>query len=85
MWCEGRTVHERTRSTAHLPDGLAVRIPGSHPGGPGSTPGQGARIFPHVNNFSTSCTNGDYLTLMSMYFHCIYLDQFALTCRNVPG
>ncbi len=29
----------------HLPDGLAVRIPGSHPGGPGSTPGQGARLF----------------------------------------
>ena len=26
-----------------VPDGLAVRIPGFHPGGPGSTPGQGAR------------------------------------------
>ena len=29
----------------YLPDGLAVRIPGSHPGGPGSTPGQGAYFF----------------------------------------
>ncbi len=29
-----------------IPDGLAVRIPGFHPGGPGSTPGQGARLFP---------------------------------------
>ena len=29
----------------HLPDGLAVRIPGFHPGGPGSTPGQGANFF----------------------------------------
>ncbi|VDN99788.1 unnamed protein product [Rodentolepis nana] len=27
--------------SGRLPDGLAVRIPGSHPGGPGSTPGQG--------------------------------------------
>ena len=25
----------------HLPDGLVVRIPGSHPGGPGSIPGLG--------------------------------------------
>ena len=28
--------------SSHLPDGLAVRIPGFHPGGPGSTPGRGA-------------------------------------------
>ena len=28
----------------HVPDGLAVRILGSHPGGPGSTSGQGASV-----------------------------------------
>ncbi|VDO02954.1 unnamed protein product [Rodentolepis nana] len=28
-----------------VPDGLAVRIPGFHPGGPGSTPGQGAAFW----------------------------------------
>ncbi len=28
-----------------LPYGLAVRIPGFHPGGPGSTPGMGTLIF----------------------------------------
>ncbi len=28
-------------STVGLPYGLAVRIPGFHPGGPGSTPGMG--------------------------------------------
>uniref|UniRef100_A0A5K3G1Y9 Uncharacterized protein n=1 Tax=Mesocestoides corti TaxID=53468 RepID=A0A5K3G1Y9_MESCO len=35
-----------------VPDGLAVRIPGFHPGGPGSTPGQGASPFPPL----TTCT-----------------------------
>ena len=28
-----------------VPYGLAVRIPGFHPGGPGSTPGMGISIF----------------------------------------
>ena len=28
-----------------LPYGLAVRIPGFHPGGPGSTPGMGTQYF----------------------------------------
>ena len=28
-----------------VPDGLAVRIPGSHPGGPGSTPGLGSKLL----------------------------------------
>ncbi len=32
-------------STAGLPYGLAVRIPGFHPGGPGSTPGMGRYVF----------------------------------------
>ena len=33
------------RKYATLPYGLAVRIPGSHPGGPGSTPGVGTYLF----------------------------------------
>ncbi len=32
-------------STVGLPYGLAVRIPGFHPGGPGSTPGMGRCVF----------------------------------------
>ena len=28
-----------------FPYGLAVRIPGFHPGGPGSTPGMGSTFF----------------------------------------
>ena len=32
-----------------IPYGLAVRIPGFHPGGPGSTPGMGRHAF--------GCTN----------------------------
>ena len=31
-----------------VPDGLAVRIPGSHPGGPGSTPGLGICFYPQT-------------------------------------
>ena len=30
----------------HVPDGLGVRIPGFHPGGPGSIPGLGV-TFSH--------------------------------------
>ena len=30
------------RATDNFPDGLGVRIPDSHSGGPGSIPGQGA-------------------------------------------
>ena len=30
-----------------FPDGLGVRIPDSHSGGPGSIPGQGALLNPH--------------------------------------
>ena len=28
-----------------IPYGLAIRIPGFHPGGPGSTPGMGITLF----------------------------------------
>ena len=42
-----------------VPDGLGVRIPGFHPGGPGSIPGLGEFLYPRVineegeNKFST--------------------------------
>ena len=32
--------------------GLVVRIPGSHPGGPGSIPGTGTNLFCHQRNIS---------------------------------
>ena len=38
------------KSLIEIPYGLAVRIPGFHPGGPGSTPGMGKR-FPFFNDF----------------------------------
>ena len=34
-----------TSLSLSLPYGLAVRIPGFHPGGPGSTPGMGTSKF----------------------------------------
>ena len=39
-----------------VPYGLAVRIPGFHPGGPGSTPGMGISTFKCVS--SVSCCGG---------------------------
>ena len=33
--------HEFQNLAGQIPYGLAVRIPGFHPGGPGSTPGMG--------------------------------------------
>ena len=42
-----------------IPYGLAVRIPGFHPGGPGSTPGMGKLehflLFPKREHFRPSC------------------------------
>ena len=35
------TAAEITQGLYRIPYGLAVRIPGFHPGGPGSTPGMG--------------------------------------------
>ena len=34
------------KSLIEIPYGLAVRIPGFHSGGPGSTPGMGKTILP---------------------------------------
>ena len=43
-----------------LPYGLAVRIPGFHPGGPGSTPGMGTQI---IFNF----LNSAFVLLMKQF------------------
>ena len=34
-----------SQALREIPYGLAVRIPGFHPGGPGSTPGMGTRFL----------------------------------------
>ena len=46
-----------------IPYGLAVRIPGFHPGGPGSTPGMGKTIIVFTaifNNNNNNNNNNDY-------------------------
>ena len=40
-----------------LPYGLAVRIPGFHPGGPGSTPGMGTLYLFFLNMYFFYFTN----------------------------
>ena len=42
-WCD--TNENRKITLGEIPYGLAVRIPGFHPGGPGSTPGMGKNAF----------------------------------------
>lgn len=59
-----------------FPYGLAVRIPGFHPGGPGSTPGMGnASPFndPHTPSAETS----------KLFFHC-NLQSFPC-CQSTKG
>lgn len=68
------------KKTGYLPHGLAVRIPGFHPGGPGSTPGMGTRLLffrcllrleISVRAFPLSANQIEYvsphLNLMSVY------------------
>ena len=55
------------KSLIEIPYGLAVRIPGFHPGGPGSTPGMGKTIVVftvifnknHNNNINNNNDNGN--------------------------
>ena len=51
-----------------VPYGLAVRIPGFHPGGPGSTPGMGIRSITCVAPFMCC---GDHLTV-SVALYTLY-------------
>ena len=39
------TNENRKNTLGEIPYCLAVRIPGFHPGGPGSTPGMGKRLY----------------------------------------
>ena len=41
-------------SSQVVPYGLAVRIPGFHPGGPGSTPGMGILLFDFASSDTIS-------------------------------
>ena len=40
-WQQERVHNANDSFVYHVPDGLGVRIPGFHPGGPGSIPGLG--------------------------------------------
>ena len=45
------------KSLIEIPYGLAVSIPGFHPGGPGSTPGMGKTIVVFINIFDNNNNN----------------------------
>ena len=58
-----------------LPYGLAVRIPGFHPGGPGSTPGMGTsnfilqgKVFPPIKRTRLDFTFLGGETLLWLYY-----------------
>ena len=55
-----------------IPDGLGVRIPGFHPGGPGSIPGLG------VFSFQQFCNRGVplYFTYEWRFSNCITLSLY---------
>ena len=47
------------KSLIEIPYGLAARIPGFHPGGPGSTPGMGKTIVVFTVIFNNHNDNGN--------------------------
>ena len=51
------------KSLIEIPYGLAVRIPGFHPGGPGSTPGMGKMIVVFTIIFNN---NNNIIIIMTM-------------------
>ena len=56
-----------------LPDlryGLVVRIPGSHPGGPGSIPGNGNFFSGGI--IGLSCLAGSIVLRKVKYFFCLF-------------
>ena len=55
-----------------VPDGLGVRIPGFHPGGPGSIPGLGAFLLLIL-----------FYDLRRNLTFCIECSGLLLTCRNI--
>ena len=67
----GRIHNDNDSEHEHIPDGLGVRIPGFHPGGPGSIPGLGV-LFRYIllPQTFTCCT----LNVPSWNFHVIFFD-----------
>ena len=65
-----------------VPYGLAVRIPGFHPGGPGSTPGMGTSLFlfcqKNINRFISLLQN-------TRYALCINFDRTQLVTNGNMG
>ena len=65
-----------------LPYGLAVRIPGFHPGGPGSTPGMGTRYLFHfawlfLNMYFFYFTNSFKFFFQKFYYeNYVFLSTF---------
>ena len=64
-----------------VPYGLAVRIPGFHPGGPGSTPGMGTRSFRCVSSLLCSGTMNRRAPHFRCIIYCTYATRISiLTC-----
>ena len=64
------------KSLIEIPYGLAVRIPGFHPGGPGSTPGMGKTIVVFIIIFNNNNDNDkDKLLKYFINFNIIFQDN----------
>ena len=61
--------------TCSVPDGLGVRIPGFHPGGPGSIPGLGASFFIRKSFCTSPWESVEY------FFVAIPYSQFIPVCK----
>lgn len=69
----------KTVAECLLPYGLAVRIPGFHPGGPGSTPGMGSAFgFPSLWALSQQSPRLKALPPNSAV--CLHLHGLSFTC-----
>ena len=64
-----------------LPYGLAVRIPGFHPGGPGSTPGMGTTIYSSYPS-SPVCVFVD-LFLFILFVLCRHCHLIECVCKRM--
>ena len=60
--------------------GLVVRIPGSHPGGPGSIPGTGTYLFCHRRNIF-QCFDQFQDVLITLGCFTCFRYQFALISK----
>ena len=65
----------------NFPYGLAVRIPGFHPGGPGSTPGMGTTIYSSYPS-SPVCVFVD-LFLFILFVLCRHCHLIECVCKRM--